>query len=886
MEPTQAGDSSLSEIRRKYGKAADPTVELPSGSTPHADDAPNAEPSQRFGAPGARASRYIPGRLLGRGGMAYVFEARDEDLHRIVAMKVLALPPHDSDAVAVARFLEEAQVTGQLDHPAIVPVHDLGMDRDERVFFTMRRVRGRDFKEILRLVHQEKEGWTLPRAVGVIVRVCEAMAFAHAKGVVHRDLKPTNLMVGAFGEVYVMDWGLAKVRGRTTVPAPRPRLDGSITLSEVHTDRTRAVEESPDSALVTMDGTVIGTPSYMSPEQARGRLGEVDQKSDIYSVGAILYHLLAGEAPYVPRGAKVSPRTVLAAAIQGPPKPVHRVRPDLPEELCAICEKAMAWDRNRRYPSMREMAVDLQAFLEGRVVQAHRTGAVAEFRKWVGRNRGEAIAIAASIVILLGAAMGFALQQSRHALETSRQNKELSRLNEAVLAEKRGADAARSNEERARREAERTAELLQRQLDERLIAERIAARESLWPAVAATVPAMRRWLEETDTLLARRERHRDALDSGPVEDDGDRTFLSRLLAGFAQLDTVREEVVHWMDEAENLERITLVDARSDWARAIRDIAASETYAHLELEPQLGLVPLRKNPATGLWEFLHVASGTAPALAPTPEDPGHLRLEPETGVVFVLLPPGTFDMGSSPLDSGGPNPDRDHNPDEEPVTRVQLDAFFLSKYELTQAVWERVLGVNPSYWHPGAYEEIPVTTLHPVEGVSWLDCREFLRRMDLELPTEAQWEYACRAGTATPWASGDTVESLQGYANLGDADYYADLAPALKSSMTYTASIHDGHKIHAPVGSFLPNRFGLYDMHGNVWEWCADVKLEYGIPTRPGDGLREGSEMERERVIRGGGWGMVAEQVRSAQRLGQDREARQMGVGFRPARAVR
>ncbi len=298
------------------------------------------------------------------------------------------------DSKTLGRFLEEAQVTGQLDHPGIVPVHELGLDSEGQVYFTMKLVKGQDLKAIFDLVHEGKEGWTQTKALGVLLKVCEAMAFAHDKRVIHRDLKPANVMVGKFGEVYVMDWGLARVEGREDRRDLRMQSD-SITSRSVHTDRREAKEADLDSPLVTMDGTVVGTPYYMPPEQAAGEGEKIDARSDVYAVGAMLYHVLTGQMPYHTSGQRPSPHTVLAMVLQGPPQSVHQMNPKCSAELEAICEKAMARQRENRYADMGELADDLRAFMEDRVVRAHRTGALVEFRKWVKRNRSLAATIAA-----------------------------------------------------------------------------------------------------------------------------------------------------------------------------------------------------------------------------------------------------------------------------------------------------------------------------------------------------------------------------------------------------------------------------------------------------------------------------------------------------------
>jgi serine/threonine-protein kinase len=356
---------------------------------------------------GARHSRYLDRGEVARGGMGMILRVWDEDLRRELAMKVVLgergqastaeIPPK-----VLGRFLEEAQVTGQLDHPGIVPVHELGLDERGAVFFTMRLVRGRDLKAIFERVHAGDSEWTQTRVLWVLLKMCDALAYAHSKGVVHRDLKPANVMVGRFGEVYVMDWGLARVVGQPDRHDLRLRQE-ETSFSIVESERRADASHSADSVLFTMDGDVVGTPAYMAPEQARGEIERLGARSDVYAVGAMLYHLLTGQMPFITPGAKVTQHMVLRWALEGPPRPVESLAAGLPEELVAICEKAMARELEERYADMGELAADLRAYLENRVVKAHRGGAWVELRKWVKRNRGQALAwAAAAAVALLG----------------------------------------------------------------------------------------------------------------------------------------------------------------------------------------------------------------------------------------------------------------------------------------------------------------------------------------------------------------------------------------------------------------------------------------------------------------------------------------------------
>ena len=427
-----------------------------------------------------RVPRYEILEEFARGGMGIILRVWDRDLRRKLAMKVILDPVPAVRAEAsgqvqegrLGRFLEEAQVTGQLDHPGIVPVHELGLDANGSVFFTMKLVKGRHLGEIFELVQDGASDWTQTRALGVLLKVCEAMAYAHSKRVIHRDLKPANIMVGRFGEVYVMDWGLAHVAGREDRKDIRLRPPHAETQSRVCTDRREDTDVG--SPLVTMDGDVVGTPSFMSPEQARGEIAAMGPTSDVYSLGAILYHLLAGHMPFVPPGAKLNGHAVWAMLQLGPPAPLAALAPKAPEELVAICEKAMAPAPQDRYPDMGAMAEDLRAYLEGRVVKAHRTGALAELRKWIGRNAVLAGALAAAVLLLVAGTVTSAslfvaakaneqdalanesaarLAEKWANQETVRANGEADRANEEAIRASAEAERANTQAERAERSA-------------------------------------------------------------------------------------------------------------------------------------------------------------------------------------------------------------------------------------------------------------------------------------------------------------------------------------------------------------------------------------------------------------------------------------------------
>ncbi len=331
------------------------------------------------------APRYQVRREIASGGMGTVLEVWDTELRRLLAMKSVRSRGRggrpDDWGSRQRRLRNEARMLGQLVHPGILPLHDVGETATGDVWFTMQLVAGDHLGTLIDRCHDGDPEWTTPRLLGVVLRVCEAMAYAHSRGVLHRDLKPDNVMVGPFGETYVLDWGLARLLGEE---------GGDVALGAA--PRVDVGTLGADSGAVA-----VGTPSYMPPEQAGSRAGQVDVRADVYAVGSILYHLLAGCRPYSELAS--SPLRVLEAVRAGPPASLIAGCRRLPAELIAVTERAMARDAGARYQSMQDLADDLRAFLEGRVVRAHRTGALIELRKWVQRNRGVAMAIA---VVALG----------------------------------------------------------------------------------------------------------------------------------------------------------------------------------------------------------------------------------------------------------------------------------------------------------------------------------------------------------------------------------------------------------------------------------------------------------------------------------------------------
>jgi predicted Ser/Thr protein kinase len=282
-------------------------------------------------------SRYAPVSRIGEGGMGEVWLARDTVIGRDVAMKSVHRS-REGNVTARARFLREARVQGQLAHPSIVPVHDLGIGADNRLYFTMQHVRGRPLDEAA------KGDMSRHAVLSAMSRLCLAVDYAHVHGVVHRDIKPSNLMIGDYGEVYILDWGLAKIVDRDDLEAPATTDTG----------------EDRDAGATTV-GAVLGTPGYMAPEQVRGET--VDERTDVYALGACLFELLAK----VPLHEGTSMDNILQSTLQGANARISERAPelDVAPELEAICMRATQSDRAYRFPTARAMHEAIERFLEG-----------------------------------------------------------------------------------------------------------------------------------------------------------------------------------------------------------------------------------------------------------------------------------------------------------------------------------------------------------------------------------------------------------------------------------------------------------------------------------------------------------------------------------------
>ena len=348
-------------------------------------------------APDLSGTKYTVLGRIAKGGMGTVWLAEDRELGRRIALKTM----NDTlvSSSITSRFLREATVIAGLEHPGIIPIHDVGTLPDGRVYYAMKLVSGRTLHELAL--------GDAPRAglLRVFQRTCEAMAFAHSRGVIHRDLKPENVMVGAFGEALVMDWGLAKVVSKGAGPS-RETAAQDTTQDPAKSETVLlppGAGKEPRDVGDTAHGTVLGTPSYMAPEQARGEVDRLDARTDVHALGAILYFALTRRPPFA---GKTVPE-VLRAVKEAAPVPPRTLDPTVPRALEAICLRALEKDPARRYPSADELSADVGRYLDGERVSAHRETILERAGRVLARHRVLALLVGAYVltrlVVLLAA---------------------------------------------------------------------------------------------------------------------------------------------------------------------------------------------------------------------------------------------------------------------------------------------------------------------------------------------------------------------------------------------------------------------------------------------------------------------------------------------------
>jgi len=785
------------------------------------------------------SGRYQDMELIGLGAMGEVRRVLDSALNRPVAMKILRAE-HAGHRVALRRFDQEAQATAQLEHPGIIPVYDVGILEDGRPYFTMKEIRGRTLSDVIGDLHprrraRQRGDWTLRRVIAAFRQVCEAMAYAHSRAVIHRDLKPANIMVGDFGEVRILDWGLAKVLGRS---------EGEDDDEPIEEAWKPAPVSLRGEGPVTVRGSVAGTPAYMAPEQARGEPAQIGPAADVYALGAILYEILAGRRPY----AGLKGRAVLEAVRRGPPTP-PQTSGSVPRALLRTCLQAMAREPDQRFRDAGGMVRQLGAWLDGDA-RREQARAIVE----------EATALRPRIVDLRSRAQALSAE-AEHLLGPVPAS--------APITEKRAGWAKEDAAEHTRREAERTELDYLQQLRAALthdpdLPEAHDALAEQWRSRHADA-------EERDAE-AEAERHEVRLRS---HDTGRH---SAYLAGQGRLslesDPPGAQVALYPYESRD-RHLVLGEPRDLGPTPLDSIPLSRGRYLLTLSlpgHQTTRYPVRIDRE-------HHWDGSPPGASAA--DP--VRLLPASALdpLDCFVPAGWFRLGGDP-----------QAPTGRPSARRWQDAFVIRRFPVTNRDYIRFLddlvaqgreaealahapqqqagaegGESAQFYgrnEDGSFylrtdsdgdrwdPDWPVIMVDRAAALAW--CRWHSERtgQPWTLPTRDQWEKAARGTDGRPYPWGWTLDPT--FCCMRDS--------------------HTSRPLPARVDTYPIDEspYGVRGMGGNVLDWCLDL-----LPTTPGEDAGEVG------LLCGGSWYAIPALIRSANALRTAPLHRSQFLGFRPVR---
>jgi len=764
--------------------------------------------SRKFG-------RYQLLRPLGEGAMGSVYLALDTTLDRQVALNIPKIEG-TANAEFMARFAREAKAAASLKHPNICSVYDTG-EHEGTSYITMDFIDG---VPLSRFIGSEKLQ-SVDSILYMITTIAEAVGHAHSKGVIHRDLKPGNILIDADFKPHVTDFGLAR------------RAGGAA-----------------DESRITQEGLLIGTPAYMAPEQVKGEQSKVGPQSDIYSLGVILFELLTCRLPFEGKMPEM-----LAKVLRDDPPVPSRIRKDLTNDVDELCLKMLQKEPERRFASIMDV---ISGFAEVRrkiredavpcknvTARPKTTLAIEKTLQASFLRKPMIVAALVGLITLIPIfyCVIMYLKSGNQIIAVHVDDEWLKLLGGELTLMVDGNSRT------------------------------ISAQTKTGDALAVTVSL------GPHTFSVK---HGDTVVHDPktfqIERDGRRVLHIR------KEDLTLSDVVPSKQRNRGVASVAAVQSPSGPPLAQGHPSDNSTL------PPLAIAPFDARQAKKFQDEWAAYAGEP------------IEYENSIGMTLQLIPPGEFMMGSPEDEPGRDAGEKQHRVRlTKPfymgaceVTLAQFEAFVNETGYKTEAESDGLGGRGwddqgeftnkPEYiWRTPGF---PQTDTHPVVHVSWNDAHQFTiwlsrkEAVEYRLPTEAEWEYACRAGSTTWYSNGNDPEKLAIIGNIADPTTLAEF-PEWTGAITSS----DGQLYTAPVASFQPNAFALYDLHGNVWEWCQDRYDYEAYTTRTGTTVDPFVEFGVNRLLRNGGWTTYPENVRAAARSGDAPNYRFASLGFRVARSI-